>query len=253
MLLVLLLLLALSFLIGFCAYRPTIVLNWLNELLAAYSQKRAIFDTQNLPWAQVLRANHAVIRQEYEEYCRANRHYRPAVAELIPSERPAILGEGKSTWRVVYLTGYYRNTKVSKQFPETMKLLETTGCCSAFFSVLEPNVQLIQHTGYYRGVLRYHLGLIVPPRSGSPGDPACYLQVEATKLEWEEGKDLMFDDCCLHGAANHATSDRVILLLDVVRPLPPLLHAVNLFAIALARILPNQLVKRVNELQAKPP
>lgn len=240
--------------LAFVVCRPNTVLNCLNFLFSTYSNDQsAFFETQVLEWAKVLRENHAGIREEYEAFCRT--HYRPKVAELIPSEQPSIAGRPSSTWRVVYLRHYLQDSEavIRKEFPLTMSLLKQSNCVSAFFSVLEPNVELLPHMGYYKGVLRYHLALIVPPAGKSlTGSPHCYLEVDGTKFEWEVGKDVMFDDCRLHSAYNRSTTDRVVLLLDIKRPLPFVLNAINHAAIALARFVPKAsgLVKRVNRYQA---
>jgi len=244
-------------LLGLLVIWPNAVISWLNRLFSTYSDdERAIFDTKTLAWAKALRDNHQAIRAEYEAFCKT--HYRPKASEVVPEEHATIVGRPSSSWRVVYLRHYLRDSDavIRNEFPVTMRLLNGFGCCSAFFSVLEPKVELLPHAGYYKGVLRYHLGLIVPPRGKSlTGIPNCHLEVDGQKLEWEVGKDLLFDDCRMHSAYNHSTVDRVVLLLDVKRPLPPLLNAVNHIAIALARFVPqsSSILNRVNRYQAQQP
>ena len=43
-----------------------------------------------------------------------------------------------------------------------------------------------------------------------------------------EGSSVLFDDTWNHEVFNQSSGDRVVLLLDVLRPLPPLLHSINL-------------------------
>jgi beta-hydroxylase len=81
---------------------------------------------------------------------------------------------------------------------------------TAGFSIMRGGTRIRPHVGYSGTVLRCHLGLIVPP--------GCALQVGDETRHWEEGKCLVFDDTVLHSAWNESQANRVILLMDFVRP-----------------------------------
>ena len=54
--------------------------------------------------------------------------------------------------------------------PETVRVLKSIpGMKSAMFSILAPRKHIPEHRGMYKGVLRYHLGLIVPGRKAVAG------------------------------------------------------------------------------------
>lgn len=92
--------------------------------------------------------------------------------------------------------------------PETTKLLEAIpGMITATFSRLAPGTHIKPHKGYEGGVLRCHLGLIVPDR--------CAIGVNGKVKTWVEGKCMVFDDTYIHEAWNYGSSDRVVLLIDV--------------------------------------
>lgn len=59
-----------------------------------------------------------------------------------------------------------------------------------------------------------HLGLIVPDDAEN-----CSMQVENTNVHWEKGKWLIFDDSRFHQVANDTDQQRVILLVQVKRPM----------------------------------
>ena len=63
----------------------------------------------------------------------------------------------------------------------------------------------------YKGVLRYHLGLIVPGSEGS-----CRIRVGNDVRCWKEGKSLIFDDSHPHEVWNDCDSYRVVLFVDFV-------------------------------------
>ena len=125
--------------------------------------------------------------------------------------------------------------------PKTTALLRPLASVyNAFFSILEPHQYVSPHWGYYKGFLRYHLGVIIP---GNNADKKCWLRVNvdradnarrdkalvanAAKFHWENGRGVMFDDTNLHDAANESDEVRVVLWLDVARKLPRTLDVYN--------------------------
>ena len=71
-------------------------------------------------------------------------------------------------------------------------------------------------------MLRYHLALKIPePRE------ACRLRVGGEYANWDEGKSLLFDDSYEHEAWNDTDGERVVLFMDVVRPLKSPVRQVN--------------------------
>jgi ornithine lipid ester-linked acyl 2-hydroxylase len=91
--------------------------------------------------------------------------------------------------------------------PHTTALLEQVpNLITAGFSALAPGTHIAPHTGYPDGVLRCHLGLIVPEN--------CAIRVASQTRAWQEGRCLIFDDTAEHEAWNQSDRLRVVLLLD---------------------------------------
>ena len=86
---------------------------------------------------------------------------------------------------------------------------------TAMFSILSPRKHILDHRGPYKGVLRYHLGLIVPEDA-----EACRIRVGEDIRHWEEGESMIFDDTFNHEVWNDTDETRVVLFVDVLRPLP---------------------------------
>ena len=118
--------------------------------------------------------------------------------------------------------------------PKTTALLERIpGLYTAFFSVLDPHQEITPHWGYYKGFLRYHLGVIIPENNANK---KCWLRVNGDRDEnargekelvangetyyWKNGEGIIFDDNYLHAAANESDEVRVVLWLDMRRPMP---------------------------------
>lgn len=136
--------------------------------------------------------------------------------------------------------------------PRTAAFLKgIPGLYTAFFSILDPHQYITPHYGYWKGFLRYHLGVIIPRDNA---DRSCWLRVNADpadnatrdkslvergdKYFWREGEGVMFDDTFVHDAANDSDQIRVILWLDVRRRMPPKLEVLNRLLLEIAHLDP---------------
>src|SRR6266581_1238202 len=119
-------------------------------------------------------------------------------------------------WKTYWLYGYGRKiVENCRCCPETTRLIETIpGMKTAFFSILGPRKHIPEHRGPYAGVLRYHLGLIVPRQK-----EACRIRVDSDIAHWEEGRSVVFDDTYPHEVWNDTDEERVVLFVDFARPL----------------------------------
>ena len=99
--------------------------------------------------------------------------------------------------------------------PQTWRIVRTIpGLKTAMFSILEPGKQLKPHRGPYNGVLRLHLGLIVPDTP--PGTVAIRVD-EDLPVEGRKGADLR--RLVWTEAWNDSEQTRVVLFVDFVKPL----------------------------------
>ncbi len=184
--------------------------------LAAHSNlgERPVFDAAELPWAQTLEANWRAIRGELDQVL-AERELVPNFQEISPDQAHLARGDH---WKTFFFYAYgYKAEASCARCPETARLIESIpGMKTAFFSILAPHTHVPPHRGVYRGVLRYHLGLLVPEPE------RCRIRVDDQVLSWHEGESLLFDDTYEHEVWNDSDRDRVVLFLDVLRPLPRL-------------------------------
>lgn len=111
--------------------------------------------------------------------------------------------------------------KHTQECPQTTEAINNIpGVINAFFSILRPGVHIPAHRGPYAGILRYHLGVIIP--KGDVG-----IRVGDVQCRWEEGSSIFFDDSFDHEAWNKTDEIRGILFIDIKRPLPPILSQLN--------------------------
>jgi aspartyl/asparaginyl beta-hydroxylase (cupin superfamily) len=137
----------------------------------------------------------------------------------------------------------------SDRCPRTTALLDTIpGLFQAFFSILEGGKSIPAHEGPYRGYLRYHLGLVVPAKN----PPSIRLKDQL--YTWKEGESVLFDDSWEHEVFNTAEEDRVVLIVDVRRPMPFLFDAVNRLAdLVIKPVYRSQVLKKLAPAGAPAP
>jgi beta-hydroxylase len=119
-------------------------------------------------------------------------------------------------WKTFFFEAYgFRSDGNRARCPRTAELIDgIPDLTTAFFSILSPRKKIPEHRGPWRGVLRYHLALVVP----EPSDQ-CGITVGGETARWEEGRSLLFDDGYDHYAWNDSGEVRVILFVDILRPL----------------------------------
>ncbi len=171
------------------------------------------FELDRFPWVKHIEENWAVIREEVDALLDVQ-------AELpnfqdISKDQIEITADDR--WKTFFLYGYGFQADLGVQMcPRTAALMrEIPGMTTAMISILAPGKHILDHRGPYKGVLRYHLGLIVPEDAES-----CRIRVGEDIRHWEEGRSLMFDDTFNHEVWNDTDETRVVLFVDVLRPLP---------------------------------
>lgn len=143
-------------------------------------------------------------------------------------------------WRVFYL--YLMGQRADPNLavcPATAAVLDDIpGLMSAYFSVLDAGKSVPPHHGPFGGYLRYHLGLVVPANNPPT------LRVRDTFHTWREGESVLFDDSHEHEVINESDGPRVVLIVDVERPMPLPQRLANRLATRIARRTYGQPVVR---------
>ena len=196
-----------------------------NRFLLRYAggnRRPVFFDVDEVcPELRGLERAYPQIRQELDALM-AERVAMPNYHEV---NRPAteISSTTAGNWKVFMLELLgHRPEQNRARCPATIAALQKVpGVLQAFFSVLEPGKSIPVHDGPYIGYLRYHLGLRVPK------DAPPSIVVAGQPYTWKEGEGVMFDDSWPHEVINHSQEPRVVLIVDVPRPMPMLPNLVN--------------------------
>ncbi|WP_435592008.1 aspartyl/asparaginyl beta-hydroxylase domain-containing protein [Nocardia sp. bgisy118] len=172
----------------------------------------ALVPNDPFPWATLLERSWKSIRSELDQLSH-NFDALPRFDDISPEQQRI---SENANWRTYFLYGY--GAPVARAYdrcPQTGALLDQIpGLITAFFSVLGPGSRVTPHHGPYKGALRYHLGLQIPADR-----ERCGLRVGDHTLHWEEGQGFFFDDTYEHEVWNETDEWRVVLFLDVARPL----------------------------------
>ncbi len=180
-----------------------------------WNQRPSIMNASSVcPALDLLQDNVAVIQAEcnaaYDDVANSPRYH-----ELDRDQSGISDSRDGKSWRVFYLEAMGKKfEKNRKKFPRTSQLLDQVPhVFQAFFSRLDPRKEIPIHHTLYNGYLRYHLAVKVPQK-----DPP-YMLLGGSELRWVEGKGVLFDDSIPHEVINRCDESRIVLIVDIMRPM----------------------------------
>jgi len=183
---------------------------------AGGEQRPVFFDVEaTLPELRRIDDDYDAIREELMALL-PERASMPRYHE-VDERQDGISNADERDWRVffVYLFGQEDRLPNSRLCPRTVAAVRgIPGVLNAFFSILEAGKSVPAHEGPSYHYLRYHTAFRVP----STKPPT--LRVKDRYHTWAEGESLLFDDSWEHEVTNESDSERVVLIVDVVRPGP---------------------------------
>ena len=118
------------------------------------------YDAEGFLWPAGLEASWLKIRAELDAVLQDQEH--------LPNFQDISVDQATMTnddrWKTYFLYGYgFRSEANCARCPDTARLCAAIpGMKTAFFSILAPGKNLPPHRGPYKGVMRYHLGLLIP-------------------------------------------------------------------------------------------
>ncbi len=186
--------------------------------VAGYQSRQSkVPDTPVIPNAQfqhleAIREEWPTILKEAQEVM-AYRDVIPGFQDISPDQYR--LAKGRN-WRTFILYGFGKRLETNtKLTPRTAELLSTIpNLQTAMFSILSPGYHIPAHKGVTKGILRAHIGLIVPDEAEK-----CRIRIDDEIVAWKPGELFVFDDTYEHEVWNETDQERVILLFDFDRPM----------------------------------
>jgi beta-hydroxylase len=190
-----------------------------------------VYDNRLFPWVAGIESNWSTIRGELDRVL-ARRNELPNVQDITVEARAITKDAG---WKIFLLVAYGIKSEPNIALcPETWRIVQgIPGLKTVMFSIFEPGKRLPPHRGPYNGVLRLHLGLLVPQHHGNLG-----IRIGSEKRSWDEGRVLIFDDAYEHEAWNETGEPRVVLFVDFEKPLGFPVNIINRLLLRLAMLTP---------------
>jgi aspartyl/asparaginyl beta-hydroxylase (cupin superfamily) len=188
------------------------VLIGIGKILRPFSvvSNKPVLPKADFKWAALLENHWEAIREELTALLKNDNHL-PNIEDIQPQEQ-ALNQDNK--WKTLFLYDFgIKSERNCEKCPVTTSVLESIpGMLTGFFSILYPGKHIPAHRGIFKGIVRTHLGLVVP------GNEKCRMRVSTEIINWKNGKALFFDDTYNHEVWNDTDSVRVVLLIDTVRP-----------------------------------
>ena len=156
-----------------------------------------------------------------EEALAAKLNKAPRFHDIMPEQADISANDGLD-WRMFVLKAYDMTVPENlARMPVLSRLLtECPEVKSAAVSFLAPRKHIPPHRGPFRGIMRFHLGLVIPKQPD--GRPATVMMINHEERRIADGECMLWDDTFEHEVTNNSDQPRVALLLDVWRPQMPL-------------------------------
>lgn len=156
-----------------------------------------------------------------DEALAAKLNIAPRFHDIMPEQADISANDGLD-WRMFVLKAYDMTVPENlARMPVLTRLLaECPEVKSAAVSFLAPRKHIPPHRGPFRGIMRFHLGLVIPKQAD--GRPATIMMINHEERRIADGECMLWDDTFEHEVMNNSDQPRVALLLDVWRPQMPL-------------------------------
>lgn len=200
------------------AYDPYRAVEWWNPIVDYLAKDRDVTEMMNDLWNKK-----ELILWEFRS--KRDEKLFP-VGEINKYER--YLAGDDQKWKMLPIR-YLTDWRNEKDMPLTTSFLKPYESIigNAYISVLEPQKVIPTHRGPYTGVQRVHIPLYVP--EGDLG-----LETRHGIHRWT--RPFYFKDADLHRAWNLTDDERIVLIFDVFRQLPPVAQQLHDLFISMSTI-----------------
>lgn len=218
--------------------KPSILLHIPSAIITSHTRTPEFLDLSYFPQHTLFEQNFLQIKQEVSSLLEKTRNGKDLTLtrDTYSGENSYIgkdvtVKDGITTgWRVLNIKAGPKFSPYAKHFPTLRRCLrQTKDVVACVISVLEPGVTIPIHVGYYKGIMRYMIPTHVPKERDK-----VFLCVNGKQYHWTEGKSVLWDDNFPHKVYNYSDEIRVVIYMDIQRPLPGLLNSLNNTMIALA-------------------
>jgi ornithine lipid ester-linked acyl 2-hydroxylase len=211
--------------------RPSTLLHAPSALLTSSIRTPEFLDLSLFPHHKLFEKDFSLLKEEVSHLLLKTRQGKDlTLTRDTYSGENAYIGSdvkvqnGQTTgWRVLPIKTGSSFSAHATHFPTLKRILRRCpDVVACVISVLEPGVTIPIHNGYYKGIMRYMIPTHVPQERDK-----VFLCVNGKKYHWTEGKSVLWDDNFPHKVYNYSDEIRVVIYMDVIRPLSGLLNSFN--------------------------
>lgn len=166
-----------------------------------------VYTSEEIPEIKEIEASYEIIKKELLDVLNDSINKTKAFQKRRYAKSP--------NWKQIELLIYgLKYDKRIQLFPKTYEILANMdGVSTIYFSFLDKKADIKPHNGDTDAFYRIHLGIKVPGKH-----PDCGMEVAGIPLSWEEGKCFAFNDIYFHSSWNHTEEERIVLIIDLIRP-----------------------------------
>ena len=187
-----------------------------------------VLDKSVFDWIPMLENQWKTVRDELDTVL-AEAEKIPAFHELSTGQKRISRGDNWKTFVFSVLGDHF--TPNCERCPQTAQLLnQIPAIRNAWFSIISPHYHIPAHEGPSKGFIRIHLGLKIPAEKEN-----CRIRVADQTIFWQEGQCVVFDDSYEHEVWNDTDEQRVVLFIDVDRPMRLPGKLLHKFLVALSK------------------
>lgn len=173
-----------------------------------YQPKNTFYNSEEIFWTNKIEEKFPIIKSEIEALLKDR-------DTVLHSYFASKMVNKPNSWKTLgfYYWGFV-DEKNCKKCPLTMALIDTIpGIVSASISIMTPQSEIKGHNGDTNAIYRCHFPIVIPASLPETG-----FQVETEQKSWIPGKFLIFNDAAYHKAWNKTDHERIILIIDIVKP-----------------------------------
>lgn len=217
-----------------------------NWLITRNVTNKRFFKRDDLAWSANVEAKYPEVRKEVEKLLEHVKSM-PTVHDMIPTTGYYF---SERDWRQVTFFSY--GTRIEDNcelYPNIWEAFSRVpDLVSGTVSILAPNEIVPAHEHSYKGLLIFHMGVVIPESGGG-----CGIRVDTEESRWQEGEVFAIDPTYDHEVWNRTDQYRAILLGEFRRPdLPgPLKFLDRIFIWAFGASLGKRLAQEASAVAAK--
>lgn len=207
---------------------PLPILGIYNSIIRlSYPKHKHVFNPKLFKSDKILKKNFDIIQEECLNVYHKKKNNLMNFTDL--NKIIFYTDKNNDKWKAFPIKFYGEiNESAKKLCPNLCKIISKCDDIHvAIISILEPGKHITPHKGPCSIILRYQLGIKIPSDKEK-----CWIKVNNVKYNWKEGESIIFDDTYIHEVLNDTNEPRIVLLMDIERP-------VNLFF----RSITKQLIK----------